>query len=191
MAYVVHSWPWLNVFTIGAAVAVAASSLILGRTPVTGVLCLFAGLAAFARLAGWQSWRTRSDPLLWSLHAASGWVVVGLFLVGASDLGAPIPDTVGLHALTAGAIGGAVLAVMTRVGLGHTGRLLALPVGVVWCYALVHGAAVARVAAPFVASEGQRALLLVSGLAWACAFGLFAIRYWSILTTPRPDGLPG
>lgn len=187
----VRSWPWLNASTIGAAVAVAAAGLILGRAPVTGLLAVVAGLAAAARLAGWQSWQTRTDPLLWSLHAASAWVVAGLLLVGASDLGAPIPATAGLHALTAGAIGSAIMAVMTRVGLGHTGRSLELPAGVVWCHLLVHGAAVARVAAPFVSGEGQRALLLASGVAWASAFGLFAIRYGPILTTPRPDGRPG
>jgi uncharacterized protein involved in response to NO len=191
LGFVVRSRPWLNGLTIGAAVTVAASGLILGRTPVTGLLSVIAGLSALARMEGWQSWQTRSDPLLWSLHAGSLWVVIGLFLAGASDLGAPIPSTVGLHALTTGAIGGAIIAVVTRVGLGHTGRPLELPAGVVWCYALVHAAALARVAAPFVPGDGQRALLLASGLAWACAFGLFSIRYWPILTTPRPDGRPG
>lgn len=191
LEHLVRGWPWLNMLTIAAALAVAASSLILGRTPVTGLLCLTAGIAAAARLAGWQTWQTRSDPLLWSLHAASVWVVAGLILSGASDLGAPIPATAGMHALTAGAIGGAILAVTTRVGLGHTGRPLELPGGVVWCYALVHGAALARVATPFAPGEVQRAMLLLSGFAWACAFGLFTIRYWPILTTPRPDGSPG
>jgi uncharacterized protein involved in response to NO len=80
---------------------------------------------------------------------------------------------------------------MTRVGLGHTGRPLVLPRGVVWSHALVQVAAVSRVAAPFLAGEGQQALLLTSGLAWAGSFGLFALRYATILTTPRPDGRPG
>jgi uncharacterized protein involved in response to NO len=31
----------------------------------------------------------------------------------------------------------------------------------------------------------------MSGLAWAAAFGLFAVRYRSTLTAPRPDGRPG
>jgi uncharacterized protein involved in response to NO len=187
----VRSWPWLNALTITAAGALALVSLVLARSPATGVLALIAALATAARLAGWQSWHTRSDPLLWSLHAGSAWVVVGLLLVGASDLGAPIPAAAGLHALTAGAMGATILAVMTRVGLGHTGRPLVLPRGVVWCYALVHAGALARVVAPLVAGEGQRALLLCSGVCWAAAFGLFAVRYGSILTQPRPDGRPG
>jgi uncharacterized protein involved in response to NO len=118
-------------------------------------------------------------------------VAAGLLLVGASDLGAAVPATAGLHALTAGAMGSTILAVITRVGLGHTGRPLELPRGVVWSYVLVHAAAVARVAAPFVAGDGHRALLAASGLAWAAAFAIFAIRYAPILTTPRPDGRPG
>jgi uncharacterized protein involved in response to NO len=61
----------------------------------------------------------------------------------------------------------------------------------VWCYALVHGGALARVAAAFVAGDAQTALLLVSATAWAGAFALFAFRYWRILTQPRPDGRSG
>jgi len=187
----VGSWPWLNALVIGAAGMLAFASLLAARTPTTGILAAIAGLAGVARLVGWRTWHTRSDPLLWSLHAGSVWVVVGLLLVGASDLGAPIPAAAGLHALTAGAMGATILAVMTRVGLGHTGRPLELPDRVVWCYALVHAGALARVAAPFVGGDGQRALLLVSGVAWATAFGLFAVRYWQILREPRPDGETG
>ncbi len=187
----VHSWPWLNALVVAAAAALAIAGLVVGRSPASGVLATLTGLAAAARLAGWESWHTRSDPLVWSLHAGSAWLAVGLLLVAASDLGAPVPASAGLHALTAGAMGGAILAVMTRVGLGHTGRPLALPVGVVWCYVLVHGAAVARVAAPFASADSQQTLLLTSGLAWAAAFGLFAVRYWEILIQPRPDGRAG
>jgi uncharacterized protein involved in response to NO len=187
----VRSWPWLGVLAIGSAGALAVATAVLGRTQLTGFLAALAGLAAAARLSGWQTWQIRSDPLLWSLHAGSAWVVAGLLLVAASDLGAGIPATAGLHALSAGAIGSAILAVMTRVGLGHTGRPLVLPRGVVWTHALVHVAAFSRVAAPFFSGEGQRALLFAAGLAWAAAFGLFAVRYGPILVTPRPDGRPG
>lgn len=191
LEHTVRSWRWLNALAIGTAAALAFANLLVGRTTVTGLLAVTAALAAAARLSRWQTWHTRSDPLLWSLHAGPAWIVVGFLIIGASDLGAAMPPAAGLHALTAGAMGATILAVITRVGLGHTGRPLELPRGVVWCYALVHGAAAARVAAAFVPGEAQRALLLVSGLAWAAAFGLFAVRYWPILTRPRPDGRPG
>jgi uncharacterized protein involved in response to NO len=31
----------------------------------------------------------------------------------------------------------------------------------------------------------------LSGLLWAAAFGLYAVRYWPVLTRPRLDGKPG
>jgi uncharacterized protein involved in response to NO len=185
------SWAPLNVLLIASAGALAGADFIAPRSPLTGALALTAGLAGAIRLAGWKSWHTRHDPLVWSLHAGSAWVVVGMVLVGASDLGAPIPVTSGLHALTAGAIGGTIIAVITRVSLGHTGRPLQLPGGVVWCYALVHVGALLRVAAPFLGAELQRAMLVASAVAWGSAFGLFAIRYAAILVRPRADGLPG
>jgi uncharacterized protein involved in response to NO len=187
----IRSWAWLDRLVITAAGALAVADLFAAGTPLAGILAGGAGLLAAARLTGWQGWQTRSDPLLWSLHAGTAWVVVGLLGVAASDLGAPVPPVAGLHALTAGAMGATILAVMTRVGLGHTGRALVLPDGVVWCYVLVNVAAAARVAAPFLPAAGVRALLVASSTAWACAFGLFAVRFGPILTRPRPDGRPG
>lgn len=187
----IRSWPWLNALTIGAAAALAVADLLAPRSAATGVLAMLAGFAAAGRLAGWQSWQTRSDPLLWSLHAAAAWIAAGLLLVGAGDLGAPVPATAGLHALTAGGMGASIIAVMTRVGIGHTGRPLQLPAGVVWCYVLVSAGAAARVASPFLAGDGQRTLLIAGGLLWSAGFAFFAVRYWHILRTPRPDGKPG
>jgi uncharacterized protein involved in response to NO len=123
----VRSFAWLDGLAIGAALLLAAADLFAPRSAWSGVLAAIAGLAAAARLFGWRPWAVRADPLLWSLHAGMAWVAVGLLLVAAGDLGAPVPPTAGLHALTAGAMGTTILAVMTRVGLGHTGRSLVLP----------------------------------------------------------------
>jgi uncharacterized protein involved in response to NO len=187
----VRSWPCLDATAIGAAVALAAATLAIGRGSVTGALAALAGGAAAARLHGWQSWHTRADPLVWSLHAGSAWIAVGLLLTAASDLGAGVPAAAGLHALTAGAMGSLVLAVITRVGLGHTGRPLVLPPGVIACYALVHAGAALRVASTFTSGGARLLLLSVAGIAWAAAFAGYALRYAPILTRPRPDGRPG
>jgi uncharacterized protein involved in response to NO len=119
------------------------------------------------------------------------WVALGLALVAAGDLTGAVPPTAGLHALTAGAMGSMILAVMTRVSLGHTGRPLVLPRGAVGCYALVHAGAAARVAAGIATDPPQAALLLGGGISWAAAFGLFAILYAPILVRPRVDGKEG
>lgn len=187
----VRTWPWLDRLAIGATAGLAVVTVTLGRSPVTGGFALVAGVAVAVRLAGWQSHRTLSDPLLWSLHLGAAWIATGLLLVGVSDLGGPVPATAGLHALTVGGIGGTIMAVVTRVALGHTGRPLELPRGVVWCYGLVHLGALLRVASPFVGGDPQRVLLGLSAVAWAAAFAWFAARYFAILVAPRPDGRPG
>jgi uncharacterized protein involved in response to NO len=187
----VRSRPGLDRLGIVAAAALAVWTVLAGRGLGSGLLAAVAGLASAARLAGWQTWHTRSDPLVWSLHAGAAWVVVGLLLVAAGDLGAPMAAAAGLHALTAGAMGASILAVMTRVALGHTGRPLQLPGPALGCYVLVHVGALARVASAFAAGGAQQALLLASSLSWAAAFGLYAIVYGPTLLRPRVDGRPG
>jgi uncharacterized protein involved in response to NO len=84
-----------------------------------------------------------------------------------------------------------ILAVMTRVSLGHTGRPLVLPRGAVGSYLLVHAGAATRVLAALAPGASQPTLLLVGGLLWAAAFGLFAVLYAPILVRPRIDGEEG
>jgi uncharacterized protein involved in response to NO len=186
----VSSAPWLDRLAIASVVGVALLDLVAPRSAATGVVACAAGVAVAARMRGWQTRRTGGDPLVWSLHAGLAWVAIGLLLVGAGDLGNPVLATAGLHALTAGAMGAMILAVMTRVGLGHTGRPLVLPRGALGAYVLVHAGAAARVASVLV--PGHHApLLALAGALWAGAFALFAVVYAPILTRPRVDGKPG
>ena len=186
----VRERPWQARAAIAGALGVALADLVAPRTHWSGALALVAALAVAGRMAGWQTRRTLRDPLLWSLHKGLAWVVVGLALVAVSDLTGRVPPHAGLHALSAGAMGAMVLAVMTRVALGHTGRALVLPSGAVGCYALVHLGALLRVlAAAFPAAPP--ALLATGGLLWAGAFALYAARYAPILWGPRVDGRPG
>ena len=119
------------------------------------------------------------------------WVAIGLLVIGAGGLGWTLAGTAGLHALTAGAMGSMILAVMTRVALGHTGRPLVLPAGAAGCYLLVHAGAAARVGAGLAPVAHQASLLIAAGLLWAAAFWLFTVLYWPILTRPRVDGKEG
>ena len=185
----IRSWRWLDRGAVAATVLVAVVDLVAPRTAASGVVAGAAAVAVAARLAGWQSLRTWRDPLVWSLHAGMAWVPLGFALVAASDLGAAIPATAGLHALTSGAMGAMIAAVVTRVSLGHTGRVLALPRGAALSYVLVHAGALARVAAALVPSAPG--LLWIGALLWAAAFALFAVLYAPILLRPRVDGKPG
>jgi uncharacterized protein involved in response to NO len=185
------SRPWLDRLAVAAVALLAATDLLAPRSPASGALAAAAALVVAARMTGWQTLRTGRDPLVWSLHAGMAWIALGLALVAAGDLTGAVPATAGLHALTAGAMGSMILAVVTRVSLGHTGRPLVLPRGAVGCYALVHAGAAVRVAAGIASGPLQAALLLAGGLSWAAAFGLFAVLYAPILVRPRVDGKEG
>ncbi|HEX5064707.1 MAG TPA: NnrS family protein [Myxococcota bacterium] len=186
----VRARAWLDRAAVAGAAGLALADLVAPRSQVSGVLALAAALAGAGRMAGWQTLRTRGDPLVWSLHAGLAWVVIGLALVAASDLGAALPPAAGLHALAAGAMGSMLLAVMTRVALGHTGRMLVLPRGAVLCYVLVHLGAGLRVAAAALPAA-PRGLLVCAGVSWSLAFALYAALYARILVAPRVDGRPG
>jgi uncharacterized protein involved in response to NO len=107
-------------------------------------------------------------------------VPLGLVLTGLAALAPAVPQVAGLHALTAGAMGGMTLAVMTRATLGHTGQALSADRWTAAIYLLVAAAAALRVAAPL-ALGIYLPLIWASGLAWSAAFGLFAVRYGRLL----------
>jgi uncharacterized protein involved in response to NO len=187
----VRSRPALDRLAVASVAGLALADALSPRGAVSGGIAALAALASAGRLVGWQSRRVLRWPLVVSLHLGMAWVALGLGLVALGDLSGLAPPTAGLHALTAGAMGAMILAVVTRVGLGHTGRPLELPRGVPAAYALVNAGALLRVAAPFLAPALQLPVLAAGGAAWAAAFAVFALVYAPILTSPRVDGAPG
>jgi uncharacterized protein involved in response to NO len=169
-----------------AASGVALVTWVVWPDPgVTAALLLTAGVLHAVRLARWAGERTLRNALVLILHIAYGFIPLGFLLMAlAILLPAAIPASAAIHAWTAGTIGVMTLAMMTRVSLGHTGRDLAAgPLGCA-IYAAVIVAAAARVGASL-APEAYATLLLVAGVAWIAAFGLFAIGYGPILARPR------
>src|SRR3546814_3051501 len=69
-----------------------------------------------------------------------------------------IPQTAAIHALTVGGVGTMVLAVMTRVCRGHTGRPLTADWLAILIYVLVSLAALTRVSAALLPSYLMRLL---------------------------------
>src|SRR5690606_36073890 len=116
--------------------------------PAPAALALAAALAHAARLALWRGWRTTAEPLLWILHVGYAWLPIGFALLGAALVSDAVARSAALHALTAGAFGTMILAVMTRASLGHSGRALTASPATTLCYVLAIAAALVRVAAP-------------------------------------------
>jgi uncharacterized protein involved in response to NO len=151
--------------------------------PIGAVLVL-AALFNLWRLSRWQGARTVAEPLLLILHIGYAWLCVGAGLLGASMLTDEIPRTAGVHAITVGAISTMILAVMTRATRGHTGRPLIADRSTAIVYGCASVAALIRIWAAF-ATDWSVPLILAAASFWVAAFGLFVVRYSTMLLRPR------
>ena len=182
--------PAVEKLALGSVVALFLADLFQLPLVVIAVIALIAAVAHGARLMLWRSWRTLGTPLVWVLHAAYAWIVVHLTLRVLSATGL-VAESFAIHALTVGAIGGLTLGMMTRTARGHTARPLLADGYEVTCFLLINMAALLRVFGGMTVSSLYLASIQVSGVLWAAAFGLYAVRYWPILTRARLDGKPG
>ena len=102
-----------------------------------------------------------------------------------------LAGTYATHALTVGAIGGLTLGMMTRTARGHTGLPLVADGYELTAFLLIQLAAIVRVVGGMMSPGSYLTSIQLSGLLWSAAFGLYAVRYWPVLTRPRLDGKPG
>jgi uncharacterized protein involved in response to NO len=79
---------------------------------------------------------------------------------------------------------------MSRVALGHTGRMLEVRAPMVVAFASIVLAAFVRTIGPhFIDTYAPS--LFIAGTLWTLAFGIFLAVYSPILARPRIDGKPG
>lgn len=165
----------VDVATLAMSGVALASWVIWDLTAIVGAFLCLAGAAHGVRLARWRGSATRPEALLWILHVGYAWIPLGLTLLAGSYWDSGL-STTALHALTVGAMGTMILAVMTRASLGHTGATLTADRGTLVAYLLVLIAAVARLVAPFVAGNYMIALD-IAAIAWIAAFSVFTAVY--------------
>lgn len=175
---------------LGSVLALFMADLLQLDSAWVAAIALVAALGHGARLYLWRPWRTLAVPLVWILHAAYAWIVVHLFLRGLAGTGW-LAESFSIHALTVGAIGGLTIGMMTRTARGHTARPLVADGYELICFLLIQAAAIVRVFGGLVATNAYLLSVQVSAVLWAAAFGLYAVRYWPVLTRPRLDGKPG
>lgn len=173
----------------GTAAGLALWVLAPSGAFTAGVLGAAAALHAL-QLWHWKPLRTRARPILWVLHAAYAWLIIGLLLLAMSQLGV-VGVSAGVHALAVGATGGLVIGMITRTARGHTGRPLRASRLEVAAYLLVTGAAVMRVVLPLLAPRQSNVWLVAAATAWALAFGLYLFVFAPWLASTRLDGKDG
>lgn len=187
-ANVVKTIPALDITTLFSMILLTAS-LVTGWQTLTGTLAIVAGTLMLVRLANWKGWLVRKEPLLWVLHLSILWVPVSLYLL-AGTLFAGWPSNAWSHAAGTGAVSCLILGVIARVTLGHTGRPLVLPKGMVIAFIAIQLAALIRVLTAFDIIPWHPGIGS-SSLLWVFAYGMFLVRYTKILASPRPDGRAG
>ena len=153
-----------------------------------GVAALVAGAAALARVALWQGFWTRRQPILWTMHLSYALNALGLIALGLSAFGIGT-EIAALHVLGLGGVGGMTLAIMSRASLGHAGRPLVAPRGVAVAYALMPLALLARWIASVLPGLYYPGVLVAGGL-WVAAFLLYLASLWQVWWRPRAPRAP-
>jgi len=156
-----------------------------------GALFALTALAHTLRVLRWKTWITFKVPLLWSIHLAYWFIPLGLALLAAHYWGVEITRSTAMHALTAGAMGNMILAMMARVSLGHSGRPLKPKPIMSVAFALMFISALMRVVGVSLFPQWTTDWILISTLAWTFALVIFIAIYLKVFLTPRADGNPG
>jgi len=184
-----HS-PLVEKMALGSVLMLFAADVLQLQSAAVAGIAAIGAIAHAVRLFLWKPWRTLAAPLVWILHAAYAWIVVHLVLRALSGM-EWMGESFAIHALTAGAIGGLTLGMMTRTARGHTARPLVADGYELTGFLLIQIAAVVRVFGGMVSSGLYLPSIQASGVLWAAAFGLYAVRYWPVLSRPRLDGKRG
>jgi uncharacterized protein involved in response to NO len=182
--------PLIEKLALGGILALLGADVLQAPAGAVAVLAAAVAAAHLARLYLWQPWRTVRTPLVWILHASYGWIVVHLALRALAASGV-VAESLAVHALTIGAIGGMTIGMMTRTARGHTGRPITADGFEAACFVLIQLAALIRVVGGMLVPGLYPVTVIGSGICWSAAFAIYAVRYWPVLSRARLDGKPG
>lgn len=152
-------------------------------------------IAALQHSWVWQFRRSFHARLLAMLHIAFLWLGLAMSLYALQSLVLLVTGTdyfgrAPLHALGIGFFTGMVVAMASRVTLGHSGHALSAD-ALTWAVLLgVNVSALLRVAGEFLPASGA-ALNLAAGVVWLVSLGAWVARYAPMYLRPRADRQPG
>lgn len=193
-SYVMVRPLWVLVLVVGGSVMHAVFD-VAGWLSLRWIADAPAAVAALWLSRQWRPVPAMKVPLLGMLHIGFLWLGIALTLFAiqsaASLLGYNMLGMAPLHALGVGFFGSVLMAMVSRVTLGHSGRKLAadrLTWGLFLGLELV---VVVRITAELVPAGWSALVMLLAVLGWLGVFGAWATRYLPIYWRPRSDGRPG
>jgi uncharacterized protein involved in response to NO len=191
---------WRPTWVLASVVALAYVRLLLGTAGTLTLLPFVDGalfvLTAWCALR-WTSLRARGNALLWTLYAGFAWLPVAVLLQTLRDASFAITGDWALgrapiHALGMGFFGGMLVAMVTRVTMGHSGRPLRMDDVTLGCFVVLQAAAACRVVSEVITAPAAVQWFLLGSLAlWLAALAVWVGRVGRIYLAPRVDGKPG
>lgn len=172
--------------------AAAATALSFPESQAPAFLALAAGCAFMDRLAEWFIGRAVCHGHVLAVGAANLFAGLGLIAIGVARLAVPIAPATGLHILSVGAGGLAIISVFIIAGLRHTGRdLTVLP----W---QAHAAIILIIIACLIRVLPELGLLpgligrhyALAALFWAAAFGVWLVGFLPFLSRSSREPEP-
>ena len=145
----------------------------------------------------WTDLRARGNALLWSLYAGFAWLPAAALLQTARDASFTLTGEWALgrapiHALGMGFFGCMLIAMVTRVTMGHSGQALRMDRVTLACFIGVQLAAVSRVVSEVSSTPVAVKWFLLTSLAlWVIATLVWTGRLTGVYLRPRSDGKPG
>lgn len=188
--------PWRPLRWLAAVWALMLLRLLL--TVVHGDAWLWladAPLLALSIQALWHWWPRGPMPgLLLALLLALAWLPISFALYLLQDI-APMlghPQLLGrapLHALAVGLFGSLLVAMVTRVTQGHSGRALVMPKVAWFAFVALQAVAIMRIVAEL--SADPYGWHFAAGIGWLLALAPWVVRLGWIYLSPRQDGKTG
>lgn len=144
---------------------------------------LLVGVLHLVRLTHWASIHTFNNPLLWSLHLSYFFLAMGLILIAISFFTVQVRIADAFHVITVGVFGGMILAMISRVSLGHTGRMLKINKWMVVAFVSIFIAVILRVVLALL--NQPLWAWNSSALLWILAYSIFLRIYIPVLISAR------
>ena len=188
--------PWRPMWLLGAFWPLVLAHLALEL--VHGYQWLWLADAPLLALSGawlWRNWPRAPVPLLLRvLFWGYAWLPVALALFIAQSAvyainGDFILGRAPAHALFIGFFGGLLVAMVTRVTQGHSGRPLVFGGVATFAFVVIQLTCVLRIAAELV--PDHMAWHAAAAAGWLLAFAPWVLRSLGIYLAPRADGKPG
>jgi uncharacterized protein involved in response to NO len=188
--------PWRPLWLLGVFWTLAMAHLVLEL--VHGYRWLWApdlGLFALTATLLWRWWpRGSRNGLLVTLFVGLAWLPIAFALYSLQSIAYLETGMFWLgrapaHALFIGCFGSILIAMVTRVTQGHSGRPLRMP-AVAWsAFVLIQLVALLRIVAEV--APDPMAFMAIAAIGWLIAFAPWVGRIGRIYLSPRADGKPG